>query len=117
MKRSVCLSHDPRSESHTVITGRSGAVTARSKDVADPDIIIPHPSGSRGGSCKLSHRSRKGIRRRGCVGTAVLVSGLQQSRNVRVGPQSYVFIDVTSVKAIDGEGGNMLVRARSEGRR
>ena len=79
MERSTRLSHDPHTKSHTVITRRSIAVAARSKDVSVPDIVIPHSSGSRGGTSKLSYCSWEGIRGCGGVGTAILISCLQQS--------------------------------------
>ncbi len=61
MERSACLLYDPPSESHTVITWSPGTVAAGSKNVAVPDIVIPHSSGSRRGSGELNYSSREGI--------------------------------------------------------
>ena len=96
-ERSASLWHGPGSKSRTVIAWRARTVAAGSKDVAIPDIVIPHAGSFRGGSGELSNSSRERVRGRGCVGTAVLVARLQQSRDARVGPQCYVFVKVAGV--------------------
>ena len=95
--RSALLWHDPRGELRTGIAWRASTVAARSKDVAVPDIVIPHSGSFRSGSSELSHCSWERVRGRGRVGTAILVAGLQQSRNIRVGPQCYIFVKVAGV--------------------
>ena len=81
------LWHDPGSKLRTIIAWRARTVAAGSKDVAVPDIVVPHAGSFRSGSGELSNCSWERVRGRGCVGTAVLVAGLQQSRDTRVGPQ------------------------------
>lgn len=96
-ERSVCQCQDARSESRTVIAWRARTDAAGSEDVAVPDIIIPHSGSLRGGSGELSHCSRERVRGRGRVGSAVLVASAQQSRDIRVGPQCYIFVKVAGV--------------------
>ena len=108
--------HDPRRACHTVVTWRAGAITAGSKDVAVPDIIIPDSGGFRGGSGELSNGSRERIRGGGCVGAAVLVAGLQQGGDVRVGPHCYIFVKIAGVETVHGEDSDMLVGAIFPGR-
>lgn len=75
-QRLVYQCHDLRSESHTIIAWRARTVAAWSKDVAVPDIVVPHSGSLRGGSGELSHSSRERVRGGGRVGTAVLVASL-----------------------------------------
>ena len=96
-ERSASLWHGAGSLSRTVIAWRARTVAAGSKDVAVPDIVVPHPGSFRSGSGELSDCSRERVRGRGCVGTAVLVARLQQSRDARVGPQCYIFVQVAGV--------------------
>ena len=93
----VSLWHYPGSKSRTVIAWRARTVATGSKNVAVPDIVVPHAGSSRSGSGELGNSSWERVRGRGCVGTAVLVARLQQSRDARVGPQCYVFIKVAGV--------------------
>lgn len=88
---------DPYSESRTVIAWRARTIATGSKDVAIPDIVVPDSGSLRGGSGELSHCSGERVRGRGRVGTAVLVASAQQSRDIGVGPQCYIFVKVAGM--------------------
>lgn len=88
---------DPRGGKRTIIAWRAGTVAAGSKDVAIPNIVVPHSGSLRGGSGELGHGSWERVRGRGRVGTAVLEASLQQSRDIGVGPRCYIFVKIAGV--------------------